>query len=98
MYRSCDKDSEFQCVSHECIPLEKRCDGWPDCPDASDENPKDCRQAPASTCPAGQWQCPNNVCINNSSLCDGVTDCVDSSDEIACSECIGWDRLVPRFL
>ncbi|XP_069185099.1 uncharacterized protein [Procambarus clarkii] len=29
---------EFTCKSGDCLPLEKRCDKWPDCEDATDED------------------------------------------------------------
>ena len=31
------KEGEFRCGSHECVPLNVRCNGFADCKDSSDE-------------------------------------------------------------
>ena len=33
----CDKQTQYQCESGDCIPLDRRCDGSRDCPDNTDE-------------------------------------------------------------
>lgn len=35
---------QFQCGDGSCIHISFACDGEPDCPDALDEDPKECRQ------------------------------------------------------
>lgn len=39
--RKCSQ-RQFQCRSGECIHISYTCDGEPDCPDHSDEDPKEC--------------------------------------------------------
>ena len=36
------KEYQFQCDNGECIKLEKKCDGWPNCRDKSDETASAC--------------------------------------------------------
>ena len=38
-YTKCG-DDQFQCDDHYCIPKDLVCNGYPECPDSSDE--KDC--------------------------------------------------------
>ena len=65
------KDSEFNCLSGECIPEEYRCDADPsDCRDASDE--LDCANIP---CPADSFVCGNGACIPYRFRCDSELDC-----------------------
>lgn len=36
-HRKCNNETEFQCSSGRCIPLEWKCDGDTDCNDGADE-------------------------------------------------------------
>ncbi|XP_034139567.1 basement membrane-specific heparan sulfate proteoglycan core protein isoform X14 [Drosophila guanche] len=78
---------EFECDLGQCLPLEKKCDGYTDCGDETDE--LDC---PAFTgCASNQFRCHNGDCIPYSSTCDGVPQCRDGSDELECGgslECL----------
>ncbi|XP_053307831.1 suppressor of tumorigenicity 14 protein [Spea bombifrons] len=68
---------QYTCKSGRCISKERRCDGWNDCIDFSDE--LNCN------CTADQFRCKTStICKPRFFLCDGVNDCGDSSDEQDC--------------
>ncbi|KAG9482148.1 hypothetical protein GDO78_011047 [Eleutherodactylus coqui] len=68
---------QFTCKSGRCIDLARKCDGWNDCGDSSDEA--------SCNCSALQFRCKTNqVCKPRFFLCDGVNDCGDGSDEQDC--------------
>ena len=46
-YTKC-RDDQFQCDDHYCIPKDLKCNGYPECPDNSDE--KDCGMFTTSIC------------------------------------------------
>ncbi|XP_054853599.1 suppressor of tumorigenicity 14 protein isoform X2 [Eublepharis macularius] len=67
---------KFTCKTGRCIELKRRCDGWNDCTDASDELNCNCTEK--------QFRCNNGWCKPKFWLCDGVNDCGDMSDELHC--------------
>ncbi|KAJ8308117.1 hypothetical protein KUTeg_012991 [Tegillarca granosa] len=63
-----------------CIPLEKSCDGVPDCPNEEDE--VNCGEF---SCPA-MFKCRGTPkCIPLYWACDNVEDCPNGDDEILCN-------------
>lgn len=73
------EDFEFECRSdHQCIPLEKYCDGKNDCADESDEL--------MCCCADIEFECrSDHRCIPVEKYCDGKNDCADESDELTCA-------------
>ncbi|XP_069598254.1 suppressor of tumorigenicity 14 protein [Ranitomeya imitator] len=68
---------QFTCKSGRCIDLVRKCDGWNDCGDSSDEA--------ACVCSANQFRCKSSqICKPKFFLCDGVNDCGDGTDELDC--------------
>ncbi|XP_059491072.1 basement membrane-specific heparan sulfate proteoglycan core protein isoform X8 [Neocloeon triangulifer] len=68
------------------------CDGNPDCPGDTDEDPKNCPDkpdtstTPATVCGTLEFQCDTNRCMDIKRKCDGIVDCDDQSDEAGCQE------------
>lgn len=87
----------FKCSYGACITKTKRCDGFADCADSSDE----LRCKPICRYMMIFWEtikfvlttyvvmyyskteypCSSGECIPNIKICDGITDCKDRSDE-----------------
>uniref|UniRef100_A0ABD2XEM3 Sushi domain-containing protein n=1 Tax=Trichogramma kaykai TaxID=54128 RepID=A0ABD2XEM3_9HYME len=81
---SCDAQSEFLCLSGECIDRNRICDGRGDCLDASDEAASICGAPLAVKCQANQFQCATGgQCVHLGYKCDGTRHCNDGSDESA---------------
>ncbi|XP_016375775.1 low-density lipoprotein receptor-related protein 1B-like [Sinocyclocheilus rhinocerous] len=91
VYRSCGPD-EFRCADGRCLlSVQWECDGYPDCPDHSDELPLNLKcLAAESLCNSSFFMCSNGRCISEKSLCDLKDDCGDRSDEKNCNvnECL----------
>ncbi|KAI8120669.1 Basement membrane-specific heparan sulfate proteoglycan core protein [Lucilia cuprina] len=79
---SCDI-YEFECDYSRCIPIEKKCDGYPDCDDETDE----IGCPPFTDCNSNEYECDDNLCILRNQQCDGVQDCSDGTDEKNCTFC-----------
>ncbi|CAL4117415.1 unnamed protein product, partial [Meganyctiphanes norvegica] len=59
------KPSSFTCESGHCIPNRFSCDGYPDCPDGSDESNKFC----GSDICADKLKCSDGRCLDYSVCC-----------------------------
>lgn len=68
--------NQFACNSGMCISKDRKCDGWNDCGDMSDE--MKCK------CGKDQFSCGNGLCKPTLWVCDRVNDCGDWSDENEC--------------
>ncbi|XP_059222428.1 putative vitellogenin receptor isoform X2 [Stomoxys calcitrans] len=80
-------DCEFRCNTGECLTLSRKCNGRPDCPDASDEANCDPAKGkkPQVICAVGEFRCRNGEqCIEGDKRCDGKGQCKDRSDEDHC--------------
>jgi hypothetical protein len=79
----CFPGFEHTCPDFSCIPLEALCNGFPDCPDGSDELAEACDPNPDG-CDPGFFACAQGGCVADGVVCDGVEDCVNGSDEENC--------------
>ncbi|XP_051886578.1 low-density lipoprotein receptor-related protein 6 isoform X2 [Pristis pectinata] len=77
----------FTCTTGEvdCIPLDWRCDGYPECDDQSDE-----QHCPV--CSDSQFQCASGQCIDAVFRCNGESNCQDKSDEEKCEVLCPMDQ------
>ena len=72
----------YQCSNGECIPASRRCNGSPDCSDASDEFR--CSYERLYQCEPNRYRCNSGECVADHDRCDGKPDCLDHSDESYC--------------
>ncbi|KAL9883895.1 terribly reduced optic lobes isoform 7-T9 [Glossina fuscipes fuscipes] len=78
---------EFECDYSKCIPNDKKCDGFADCDDDTDES--DCQSYTVTTvltpedCRDDQFFCDDD-CHSTSLRCNGHYDCLDRKDEQNC--------------
>jgi hypothetical protein len=80
-YRSC-QDSDHKCGNGLCVDKAKKCDGYHDCRDKSDE--KDCG---GISCELQEFRCKDGEkCIAQYQKCNHRGECADGSDEENCSE------------
>ncbi|XP_055844274.1 basement membrane-specific heparan sulfate proteoglycan core protein isoform X29 [Episyrphus balteatus] len=75
---------EFECDQAQCVPIEKRCDGYPDCDDETDES--NCPPL-AAYCSVNEFECDKTYCIPKDQRCNGAPQCDDSTDEFNCTYC-----------
>ncbi|XP_007559566.1 suppressor of tumorigenicity 14 protein isoform X1 [Poecilia formosa] len=68
---------QWTCSNGFCIDKKRKCDGWNDCGDMSDE--RNCK------CDSDQFTCANGLCKSKLFVCDNSNDCGDMSDEKLCS-------------
>lgn len=78
-YRECLLE-DHKCGNGLCIPPTRKCDGYFDCRDESDE--AGCNM---TSCTKDKFRC-NDLCINKSQKCDHRKDCDDNSDEEDCGK------------
>ena len=80
-YRTCAAD-DHKCGNGLCVPKEKKCDGYFDCRDKSDED-----GCPGTSCDLSEFRCANGEkCIAEFQKCNHRKECSDGSDEENCSK------------
>ena len=78
----------MKCGNGLCFPKEKKCDGYYDCRDKSDE--KDC---PEVACDKQQFRCKDGTkCIASYQKCNHRKECDDGSDEDDCGKSLFLDH------
>ena len=80
-FRTC-QDDDIKCSNGLCFPKAKKCDGYFDCRDKSDED-----GCPGTSCELNEFRCKNGEkCIDNYKKCNYRKECSDGSDEEDCSK------------
>ncbi|XP_077981954.1 uncharacterized protein LOC144436962 [Glandiceps talaboti] len=88
----CGSD-QFKCtkggLDGVCIPIERQCDGTPDCNEAEDE--KNCQKSDSSACDG--FFCDGNFCHPYTDKCNYKEECADGYDEEGCKyrACQYWE-------
>lgn len=72
-----DRSDEKNCSCRVYLEQSRLCDGYPDCPDGSDEIGCFCK-------PTEHYCGDLNECIDSQLRCDNVIDCKNSNDEMNC--------------
>ena len=81
-YRTC-QDSDHRCGNGLCVDKSKKCDGYYDCRDKSDES----EGCAGIACELQEFRCKDgNKCIAKYQKCNHRNECDDASDEENCSE------------
>ena len=75
---NCDIFSFYCPIDNRCIHDKWVCDGFIDCKDSYDEQPKFCNKK----CKDSEFTCPDGTCIPESQKCDGNKDCPNGQDEM----------------
>ena len=83
-YRTC-QETDHKCGGGLCVADEKKCDGYFDCRDKSDESEKiGCK---GTSCDLQEFRCKNGEkCIAQYQKCNHRKECTDGSDEEDCSK------------
>jgi hypothetical protein len=80
------RGDQFSCNDGQCIQVQQRCDGRPDCRNGQDEY--NCTGLPSSSCAENEFPCAAGFCIMGYKKCNGIKDCPSGNDEDNCQPTI----------